>query len=124
MSVMVELTTKGTREVGFNIISISPLMPTIIAPLGVLIPLVLVAPRGLVLWGMVPALTRVVVIPILSFPPVIVCWMRWVGSIQLFKIMVLLSSRRFNKIHPRMGMWGCNGLWRTREGEVWILRWY
>jgi hypothetical protein len=51
MSVMAELTTKGTREVGFNIIVISPLAFIIISPLGVLIPLVLVAPSGLVLWG-------------------------------------------------------------------------
>jgi hypothetical protein len=51
MSVMAELTTKGTREVGFNIIVISPLAFIIIAPLGVLVPLVQVAPSGLVLWG-------------------------------------------------------------------------
>ena len=52
MSVMVELTTKGTREVGFNSIVISPLTPIIIYPLGVLIPLVLVAPSRLVLLGL------------------------------------------------------------------------
>jgi hypothetical protein len=51
MSVMAELTTKGTREDGFNIVVISPLAFIIIAPLGVLVPLVLVAPSGLVLWG-------------------------------------------------------------------------
>jgi hypothetical protein len=122
VGVMTVHTTKGTRVDGFNIIP--HLASVVISPLGVLIPLVLVAPRGLVLWGMVPALTRIVVIPILSFPSVIVCWMRWVGSIQLFKILVLLSSGRLNKIHPRMGMWGCHGLWRARKGEVWILRWY
>ena len=66
MSVMAELTTKGTREDGFNIIS--PLAFLIsIAPLGVLVPLVLVAPSGLVLWGLIPALTWVVVILVLSF---------------------------------------------------------
>jgi hypothetical protein len=65
VSVMTELTTKGTREDGFNIIS--PLAFIIIAPLGVLVPLVLVSPSGLVLWGLIPALTWVVVIPILSF---------------------------------------------------------
>ena len=65
-SVMSELTTKGTREDGFNIIS--PLeFIIIIAPLGVLVPLVLVAPSGLVLWGLIPALTRVVVILVPSF---------------------------------------------------------
>ena len=46
VSVMTELTTKGTREDGFNIIL--PLAFVVIAPLGVLVPLVLVAPRGLV----------------------------------------------------------------------------
>jgi hypothetical protein len=122
VGVMTVHATKITRVDGFN--CIPPLAFVVIAPLGVLVPLVLVAPRGLMLWGMVPALTRIVVIPILSFPPVIACWMRWVGSIQLFKIMVLLSSRRLNKIHPRMGMWGRNGLWGTREWEVWIFWWY
>jgi hypothetical protein len=67
VSVMTEITTKGTRVDGFNIIS--PLSFVFISPLGVLVPLVLVAPRGLVLWGMIPALTRIVVIPILSFLP-------------------------------------------------------
>jgi hypothetical protein len=57
MSVMAEITTKGTREVGFNIIVIFPLAFIIISPLGVLVPLVLVAPSGLVLWGLIPTLT-------------------------------------------------------------------
>jgi hypothetical protein len=55
VSVMTELTTKGTREDCFNIIF--PLAFVTIAPLGVLVPLVLVAPSGLVLWGLIPALT-------------------------------------------------------------------
>ena len=122
VSVMAVYATKSTRVIGFN--SIPPLASVVIAPLGVLVPLVLVAPRGLVLWGMVPALTRIVVIPILSFLLVIVRWMSWVGCIQLFKTLVLLSSRRLNKIYPRMWMWGSHGLWRTRKGEVWILWWY
>jgi hypothetical protein len=57
MSVMVELATKGIREVGFNIDVISPLTLIIISPLGVLIPVVLVAPSRLVLLGGIPALT-------------------------------------------------------------------
>ena len=61
VSVMIELTTKGTREDGFNIIS--PLAFIIIAPLGVLVPLVLVAPSRLILLGLIPALTWVVVVP-------------------------------------------------------------
>jgi hypothetical protein len=122
MSVMTKLTTKGTREVGFNIIS--PLAFVIISPLGVLIPLVLVSPSGLVLWGLILALTWVVVIHVPSFLLGIVRWMSWVDCVQLFKILVLLSSRRLNKIYPRMQMWGSHGLWRTRKREVWIFWWY
>jgi hypothetical protein len=65
VSVMTKLTTKGTREVGFNIIS--PLAFVIISLLGFLVPLVLVTPSGLVLWGLIPALTWVVLIPVPSF---------------------------------------------------------
>jgi hypothetical protein len=70
VGVMTVHATKSTRVDGFN--SIPPLAFVVIAPLGVLVPLVLVAPRGLVLWGMVPSLTRIVVIPIFSFLPIIV----------------------------------------------------
>jgi hypothetical protein len=65
MSVMEKITAKGTREYGFNIVF--PLAFISVSPLGVLVPLVLVAPSGLVLWGLILALTWVVVIPILSF---------------------------------------------------------
>jgi hypothetical protein len=123
MSVMAELTTKGTREVGFNIIVISPLMPIIIAPLGVLIPLVLVAPSGLVLLGLIPALTWVVVVPVSSFLFGIVRWMGRIFRIQLFEVLILLNGRGLNKIHPSMRMWGSHGLWGTRKWKVWILWW-
>jgi hypothetical protein len=74
VSVMTEITTKGTREDGFNMIF--PLVYVIIiSPLGVLVPLVLVAPSGLVLGGLIPALTWVVVIPVPSFLLGIVRWM-------------------------------------------------
>jgi hypothetical protein len=122
VSVMTELTTKGTGEDCFNIIP--PLAFIVISPLGVLVPLVLVAPSGLVLWGLIPALTRVVVIPIPSFLLGIVRWMSCIGYVQLFKILVLLSSRGLNKIYPRVRMWGSHGLWWTRKREVWILLWY
>jgi hypothetical protein len=122
VSVMTKLTRKGTREDGFNIIS--PLEFIIIAPLGVLVPLVLVASSRLVLWGLILTLTWVVVIPILSFLVGIVQWMSWVGCIQLFKILVLLSSRGLNKIYPRMRMWGSHELWGNRKWELRILWWY
>jgi hypothetical protein len=118
---MTELATKSTRVNGFNIIS--PLA-FVVAPLGVLVPLVLIAPSGLVLWGLIPALTRVVIILVPSFLLGIVRRVSWVGCVQLFKILVLLSSRGLNKLYPRMRMWGSHGLWRTRKRKVWILWWY
>jgi hypothetical protein len=123
LGVMTEHATKSTRVDGFNIIP--PLAFVVIVPLGVLVPLVLVAPSGLMLWGLIPALTRiVVVIPVPSFPLGIVRWMSGIGCVQLFKILVLLSSRRLNKIDPCMRMWGSHGLRRTRKGKVGILWWY
>jgi hypothetical protein len=70
VSVMTIYTTKSTRVDGFN--SISPLAFVVIAPLGVLVPLVRVAPSGWVLWGLIPTLTQIVVIHVPSFPPVVV----------------------------------------------------
>jgi hypothetical protein len=119
VSVMIELTTKSKRVDGFNIIS--PWAFVVISPLGVLVPLVLVAPSGLMLWGLIHALTRVVVIPVPSFLLGVV---RRVGCVQLFKILVLLSSRRLNKIYPCVRMWGSHGLWRTGKRKIWIFRWY
>jgi hypothetical protein len=78
MSIMTELTAKGIGEVGFNSIVIYPLTPIIIAPLGVLIFLVLVAPSRLVLMRLILALTWVVVFPVSSF---IFGIIRWVGQI-------------------------------------------
>jgi hypothetical protein len=65
VGVMTEHATKSTRVDGFDIIP--PLAFIVISPLGVLVPLVRVAPSGLMLWGLIPALTGVVVIPILTF---------------------------------------------------------
>ena len=55
VSVMTKLATNITRVDGFNIIS--PLAFVVISSLGVLVPLVLIAPSGLVLLGLIPALT-------------------------------------------------------------------
>jgi hypothetical protein len=70
VSVMTIYATKSTRVDSFN--SIPPWAFVVIAPLGVLVPLVLIAPSGLMLWGLIPALTRIVVIPVPSFPPSVV----------------------------------------------------
>jgi hypothetical protein len=79
VGVMTIHSTNSTRVDGFN--RIPSLAFVVIAPLGVLVPLVRVAPSGLLLWGLIPALTEVVVVPISSFPPVIVRWMSWVGCV-------------------------------------------
>jgi hypothetical protein len=121
MSIMTELTTKRTREVGFDIIVIYPLTPIVIFPVGVLITLVLVAPSRLVLLGLIPSLTWVIVVPISSFLFGIVRWVGQIFHIQLFKILILLNGRGLNKIHPSMRMWGSDGLWGTRKWKVQIL---
>ena len=70
VSVMTIYATKGTRMYGFN--RVPPLAFVVIAPLGVLVPLVWVAPSGLLLWGLIPTLIGVVGVSIPSFPSVIV----------------------------------------------------
>ena len=72
MSIITELTAKGTREDGFNSIVISSLTPVVIAPLGVLIALIIVVPSRLFLLGVIPALTWVVIVPVFSFLFVII----------------------------------------------------
>jgi hypothetical protein len=123
MSIMTDLATKGTREVGLKIIIIFPLTSVVISPLGVLIPLVLVSPNRLVLLGVIPALTWVVIVLVFSFPFGIIQLMGQIFHIQLFKILIFLNGRRLNKIHPSMkvSLWWSHGRWRTRKWKVRIL---
>ena len=79
VSVMTIYATKSTRVDGFN--SVPPLAFVVIAPLGVLVPLVRIAPRWRLLWGLIPTLTRIVIVPVPSFPFVIFRWMSGVGCI-------------------------------------------
>jgi hypothetical protein len=53
VSIMAILTAKGTREVCLNIFVVLPLEFFFISPLGVVVPLILVAPGKLVLLGVV-----------------------------------------------------------------------
>jgi hypothetical protein len=121
MSIMTELTAKGAREGSSNSIVIYPLTPIVIAPMGILIPLILVAPSRLVLLGVIPALTWVVIVLVFSFLFGIIRLMGHIFRIQLFKILILLKGRGLNKIHPGVRVWGGHGLWRTREWKVRIL---
>jgi hypothetical protein len=53
VSIVTKLTAKGTREGCPNIVVVPSLKFSIVSPLGVLIPLVLVSPDRLVLLGLV-----------------------------------------------------------------------
>jgi hypothetical protein len=125
MSIMTKLTAKGTREVGSNIIVIFPLTSVFVAPLGVLIPLVLVAPSGLVLLGVIPTLTWVFIVLVFSFLFGTIQWMGQIFHIQQFKILILLNGRGLNKIHPsvRVSLWWSHGLGRARKWKVRIILW-
>jgi hypothetical protein len=70
VGVMTIHSKKSTRVNGFN--RILSLAFVVITPLGVLVPLIRVAPSGLLLWGLIPSLIGIVVVPIPPFPPVIV----------------------------------------------------
>jgi hypothetical protein len=79
VGVMTVHSTKSTRVNGFN--RIPSLAFVVTAPLGVLVSLVRVAPSGLLLWGLIPALTRIIVVLVPSFPSVIIRGMSGVGCI-------------------------------------------
>jgi hypothetical protein len=114
VSIMAILTAKGTREVCSNIFFVLPLAFVVISPLGVLVPLVLVAPSRLVRLGLVlvSSWSGIIIVSISSFLSRIVRLMGWINHIQLFKILILLNGRGLNKISPNMwlSVWGRNGM--------------
>jgi hypothetical protein len=67
MSIMTELTAKGTWEVGLKFIVSLPLTSFFFSPPGVLSSSVLVSPSRLVLFGVISALTWVVIVLVFSF---------------------------------------------------------
>jgi hypothetical protein len=81
MSIVIELTTKGTGEVGSKVIVIFSLTFVVVSPLTVLSPLILVAPSRLVLLGVISALTWVVIVLIFSFIFGIIRLMGWICRI-------------------------------------------
>jgi hypothetical protein len=62
VSIMTMLTAKGTREVHQEVFVVPPLAFVVIAPLGVLVPLILVAPNRLVPLGVVSPWSWVIII--------------------------------------------------------------
>jgi hypothetical protein len=68
VGVMSILTTKTVREVCPNIVVVLlPLAFFFIVPLGVLVALILVAPCGLVLLGVIPSWSRVIIVSVFPF---------------------------------------------------------
>jgi hypothetical protein len=69
VSIMDILTTKGTREVCLKIVVVLPLAFVVISPLGVLVPLVLVALGRLVLLGvvLVSSWSGIIIVLVFSF---------------------------------------------------------
>jgi hypothetical protein len=122
VSIVTKLTTKGSWEGGPNIIVVPSLMFFVVAPLGVLIPLVLVAPDRLVLLGLVlvSSWSRIIIVSIFSFLFGIVRLMGWIFCVHLFKILILLNGRGLKKINPSMwwSLWWSHRLWGARKWKV------
>jgi hypothetical protein len=126
VSIVTKLTAKGKREVGSNIVFL-PLFFVVVSPLGVLIPLVLVAPSRLVLLGLVlvSSWSGIIIVAIFSFLSGIVRLMGWIFRIQLFKILILLNGGGLNKINPSMwlSLWWGHRLWGASKWKVRIMLW-
>jgi hypothetical protein len=67
VSIMTMLTSKSTREVHLEVVVVVPPLAFFIAPLGVLVPLVLVAPNRLVLLGVISPWSWVIIVSVFSF---------------------------------------------------------
>jgi hypothetical protein len=125
VSIVTKLNTKGTREGGPNIVVVPSLTFVVVSPLGVLIPLVLVAPSRLVLLGLVlvSSWSRIIIVPIFSFIFGIVRLMGWICHVQLFKILILLNGRGLKKINPNVwwSLWWSHRLWGAKKWKVQIM---
>jgi hypothetical protein len=124
--IMSILTTESTGEVSLEII-VPPLSWLIVtvSPLGFLVILNLVAPRGMVLLGVISSWSWVVIVSVFPFHLGIIRRMGRIGHTQLFKSLKLLSGRGLNKVNIGMWLswWGSNRLWTTREWKIWIVLW-
>jgi hypothetical protein len=125
VSIMSILTAKGTREVFLKIVVIIPLEFVIISPLRVIVHLILVSPVRLVLLGVIPSWSWIIIVSVFSFLLGIIRIMGQIFHIQLFKILILLNGRGLKKVNPSMWMslWWSHGLWRARKCKVQIIWW-
>jgi hypothetical protein len=127
VSIVTKITTKGTREVGLNIVVVLPLVFFVVSPLGVLIPLVLVALEKLVLLGLglVSSWFGIIIVLVFSFLSSIVRLTGWIFRIQLFKILILLNGRGLKKINPNVwvSLWWSHRLWGARKWKLQIVLW-
>jgi hypothetical protein len=109
VSIMSILTTKSTREVRPEIVVVVlPLEFVIIVPLGVLVSLILVAPKGMILLGIIFSWSWVIIVSVFPFLLGIIRLMCRIFRIQMFKSMKLLNGRGLNKVN--IGMW--LSMWR------------
>jgi hypothetical protein len=119
VSIMAILTAKGTREVCLKIVVVLPLAFVVISPLGVLVPLILVAPNRLVLLGVISLL----VLDYYCFSFFLSFWHYSTDGMDFPYSVVqnfeLLNGRGLNKVNPSMwlSLWRSNGLWRTGNGK-------
>jgi hypothetical protein len=120
--IMSILTTKSAREVSPKIVVVLPLSFVIIVPLGVLVALIIFAPNGMVLLGVISYWSRVTIVSIFPFILGIIRLMGRTFLIQLFKSLNLLNGRGMNKINVGMwvSLWRRNWLWRIGKWKVWI----
>jgi hypothetical protein len=126
VSIMSIFTTKSAREVSLEVI-VLPLswLIVIVSPLGVLVSLILVAPSGMVLLGVISSWSWVVIVLVFPFLLGIIRWMGWIFHIQLFKSLKLLNGRGLKKFNTDMWLswWRRNWVWRTRKWKIWIILW-
>jgi hypothetical protein len=119
------LTAKGTREFFLEVVVVPPLEFFVISPLGVLVPLILVAHNRWVLLGVISPWSWVIIVSVFSFIFGIIQLMGQIFCIQLFKILKLLNGRGMNKVNSSVWLflWRRNGLWRTRKWKIQIILW-
>jgi hypothetical protein len=125
VSIMAIFITKGAREVFLKVIFILSLAFVVISPLGVLVPLILLAPNRLVLLGFISPWSWIIIVSVFSFIFGIIRLMGQIFHIQLFKILKLLNGRGLNKVKPSvwLSLWWNHGLGRTRKWKVQIILW-
>jgi hypothetical protein len=127
VSIISILTTYSSREVISEVIGLllSWFIVINVSPLGVLVSLILVAPNGTILLGVISSWSQFVIVSIFPFLLGIIWMMGHIFHIQLFKSLKLLNGRRLNKINVVMWLssWRSNRLGWTMKWKILIVLW-